>query len=83
MTRDNTEDDQGATRGPRGLIGGRRALKGEWGAVEDAAAESDSVGIFNLVAYAYSEGESGDLEMGETLELAEDVSVGEIAFHSS
>ena len=76
------KDDQGATRGPRGLIGGRGALKGEWGAVEDATAEGDGVGIFNLIAYADTEGEGGDLEMGKTLKLAEDISVGEIAFHS-
>ncbi len=77
----DTEDNQGATRGRRGLIRGRWALEGEGSAVEDATAESNGIGIFNLVSYTDAEGEGGDLEVGEPLELAEDVSVGEIAFH--
>ena len=61
---------------------GRGALEREGSTIENAAAECDGVGIFDFVSYTDAKGQGGDLEMGKTLELTEDVSVGEIAFHS-
>ena len=74
-------DETGRAARRTRALEGLRALEREGGTIEDAAAEGDGVGIFDLVSYADTEGQGGDLEMGEALQLAENVSVGKIAFH--
>lgn len=52
--RGRDKDAGRAVRRTRALEG-LRALEGEGGAVEDAAAEGNGIGIFNLVAYTDAE----------------------------
>ena len=54
---------------------------GEEGAVEDAAAQGEFVGVLNLVAHTHAARQDGDLDIGVGGQTAEDVEIGGVTLH--
>ena len=54
---------------------------GEEGAVEDAAAEGEFVGVLDLVAHADAACQDGNLHVGVRCQSAEDVEIGGVTLH--